>query len=159
LADRGAVHGCDDRLDVERQRIEEFGTVRQRLGTRRIGMHEVVDVVAGGENAGAAGDDHTADIGIVLRGVDRAAHLAIHVLRDGVLLAGTAQGDDARAALVGDDDIAVRHEHSLWPPRRLPAASPGSSAYMIPLACQSYRINHFGSDTVEWLHDTRKAAG
>ncbi|MEY9642800.1 hypothetical protein ABIF66_011054 [Bradyrhizobium japonicum] len=69
------------------------------------------------------GDDHAADVGVVLRGVDRAAHLAIHVLRDRVLLARTAQGDDARSALFGDDDIAIRHESPLRSPRRLPLAS------------------------------------
>ncbi|MGY3124420.1 hypothetical protein ACVWXQ_008357 [Bradyrhizobium sp. S3.14.4] len=137
-ADRGAVDGRDDRLDVEGERIEKFCAVRQRLGIR-FGLHEVVDVVAGGEHAGAAGDDHAADVGIVLRGVDRAAHLAIHVLRDRVLLARAAQGDDARSALFGDDDIAIRHESPLRSPRRLPWRVSQASAYIILQACQSAR--------------------
>ena len=58
------------------------------MSARGAVLEKVLEVVAGGEHAGAAGDDEAADLRIVLRGVDRVAHHAVHVLRDRVLLLG-----------------------------------------------------------------------
>ena len=55
--------------------------------------------------AGAAGDDDAADIGIVLRGVGKPFHRAIHVLRDGVLFFRPPQRDHPRCVFVGDYEV------------------------------------------------------
>ena len=98
--DRDAVDGGDDRLDVVRQRIEEFYRIRRarHVDLRCALLEEILDIVAGGEHAGAAGDDNAADFRVVLRGVDGIAHRAIHLVRDRVLLFRPPQRDDARAA-------------------------------------------------------------
>ncbi len=69
-----AVDRGDDRLDVVRQRIEKLDGVG---GLRRVGcsrcrlFRKVLEVVAGGEDTGPAGNDEAADLRVVLRGVDR----------------------------------------------------------------------------------------
>src|SRR6202790_1575165 len=106
-ADRDAVDRGDDRLDVVRERIEKF----RRVGcARRIGVgggvpQKFLNVVAGGKHARAAGDDEAADLWIVLRGVDRVAHGAIHFLGDRVLLFGPPQLDHPRRGFVGDYQV------------------------------------------------------
>ena len=75
-ADRDAVDRGDDRLDVVRERIKKFDGVgrARRIGVGGAVLEEILEIVAGGEHAGAAGDDHAANCRIVLRGVDGIAH-------------------------------------------------------------------------------------
>jgi hypothetical protein len=106
-ADRDAVDGGDDRLDVVRQRVKEFDRIG---GARHIGIggavfEEILEIVAGGEHARTAGDDDAADVRVVLRLVDGVAHGAIHVLRDRVLLLGPPQRDHARRIFVRHNEV------------------------------------------------------
>src|SRR4051794_39188813 len=104
-SDGDAVDGGDDRLRVVGERIKEFGGVG---GARGVGiggavLEKVFKIVPWGKYAGTAGDDHAANVRIVLSGVDRLAHGAIHLLGDRVFLFGAAQSDDACLIFIGDD--------------------------------------------------------
>ena len=86
-------------------------------------LQEIVDVVAGGEHAGAAGNDQAADRRIVLRGVDRVAHAAIHVQRDRVLLFRPPQLDHPHRAFVGHNQMSGHEAVLQTSGKRLPLAS------------------------------------
>src|ERR1700688_3141737 len=112
--DRDAIDRGDDRHDVVRQGIKKLGGVG---GARRIGVggavfQKTLQIVAGGKYPGAAGDDHAADVRIVLRGIDGVAHAAIHFLGDRVLLFRPPQLDHPRRAFVGDYQMPG-HKRSL----------------------------------------------
>jgi hypothetical protein len=64
-ADRDAVDGGDDHLTLCAS-AEVLG-VEARGTCWRCRLQKILEVVAGGEHAGAAGDDDAADIRIVLR--------------------------------------------------------------------------------------------
>src|SRR5438477_12905690 len=139
-ADGDAVDGGDDRLDVMRQRIEEPCRVRRPrlVRIRRAVLEEILEVVAGGEDAGAAGDDEAADVRIVLRGVDGIAHRAVHLLRDRVLLFRPPQRDHTHGMFVGNDEVLGHTRQSPEKPAAtVPLASLAAISYMIPAKAQA----------------------
>src|SRR5712671_5970521 len=103
-ADRDAIDRGDDRLDVVRERIEKLRGVGSagRVAVGGAVLQEVLEIVTSGKYTRAAGDDDAADRRIVLRGIDRLAHGAIHFLRDRVLLFRPPQLDHAGCVFVGD---------------------------------------------------------
>ena len=104
-ADRDAVDRGDDRLDVVRQRIKEFRRRWRRAACRSL---EVPSFRKSSRSLPAVNTPEPPVmmmqriVRIVLRGVDRIAHGAIHVLRDRVLLFGPPQPDHPRRVFVGD---------------------------------------------------------
>jgi hypothetical protein len=97
-----------------RKRIQKFGGVgcAGGVGVGGAVLEKILKVVARREHARATGDDDAADRRIILRGVDRVAHGAIHVLRDRIFLFGPPQRDHARGVFVGDYEVPG-HDHIL----------------------------------------------
>src|SRR5438046_1524891 len=87
-------------------------------------IEEILDIVAGGEDAGAAGDDEATHVRIVLRGVDGFAHREVHLVGDRVLLLGAPQRDHARVLVVGNDQVLG---HAAVPEKAGDGAAAGES--------------------------------
>ncbi len=101
-ADGHAVHRRDHRL-LERRDAEHEGQ-HGRIRLRELRVREVLEVVAGGEGAAGARDQHRAH-GRIGRGLLQAGdELLVHLGRDRVLLRGAVEGQpgDALVRLVGD---------------------------------------------------------
>ena len=118
-----------------RQRIKQLygvGGGAWHIGIRGALFKKILEVVAGGEHARTAGDDDAADIGVVLRLVDRIAHPAIHVLGECVLFLRPPQLDHARRVFVCNNEVPG---HELVPGSRgaatVPLANHPAISYMI----------------------------
>ena len=151
-ADCHTVDRGNDRLDVMGEGIKKLDGAVGAVGAVgadgavgavcRVGVggalfEEVVEVVAGGEDARAAGDDEAADGRIILRGVDRIAHDAIHVLGDGVLFFRPSQRNHPRRAFIGDYQVSGHGNVPETSGQKTPLASLPAVAYIIRRAAQT----------------------
>src|SRR5438105_11683811 len=139
-ADRDAVDRGNDRLDVMGEGIKKLdGGVGAggRVGVGSAVFEEVVEIVAGGEDARAAGDDEAVDGRVVLRGVNRIAHGAIHVLGDGVLFFRPPERNHPRRALIGDYQVSGHDNVPETSDQKTPLASLPTLAYIISRAAQT----------------------
>lgn len=100
-----AIDGRNDRFGVLNQRVLEHHGAGRTFDFVTAGIHEIVEIVPGGEHPGVACDDETAYRRIILRGVDRAALGAVHLLRQGIFLVRLLQFDDADRIFVGHDGL------------------------------------------------------
>ena len=108
-ADGEAGHGGNDRLLERRENVQHAVHVAVELVQVALGDgREIAEVVAGGECVAGAGDRHATDTIVAARGLQRVGELAVHRVREGVLLLGPVdgQGQDLAGACLVDP----RHE-------------------------------------------------
>jgi hypothetical protein len=84
--------------EAEHRRVHRLAALAGRA------LHEVLDVVAAGEDAGLAGDQHGAHGLVLARGGERVGHGLVHGLRERVLLLGARDLDRGHAVEDGGLD-------------------------------------------------------
>jgi hypothetical protein len=90
-AHRRPVHRREHRLGRVHQGAQE---AEHRAVLARGGvLHEVANVIAGGEDTARAGEQHHADVGVGLRLPQRVSGRLVHGDGEGVLLLGPVEGE------------------------------------------------------------------
>jgi hypothetical protein len=79
----------------------------RRVLPRGRALHEVLEVVAGGEDLRQPMDQHHAHRPVLLGGAEGAGELLVHARRDRVAARGTIEGDARDRALARGDDVGV----------------------------------------------------
>ena len=69
-------------------------------------VEEVLEVIAGGVDVGAALEEHHAHAGIGIRRLERVGHGLVHRGGNRVLFGGAIEGDGQYAAFTADGDVA-----------------------------------------------------
>ena len=134
-----AVDGRDDRLGVVGERIEEFGAVRQRLGVATVSACMKSSISLPAVNT----PEPPVMIMQRMSGLFCAVSIARLISRYmscviAFFLLGRRRVIDARSALFGDDDIAIRHEST---PAAAATPAIGKSATSLSLHHLGRRAN------------------